>query len=55
MKKTYISPAITVIGVESSELMASVSGWTPDGDKAHGFDIVEEDETNGGYFKDDDF
>lgn len=45
MKKTYISPAITVIGVESSELM-SVSGWTPDGDKAHGFDIVEEDEEN---------
>lgn len=54
MKKTYISPAITVIGVESSELM-SVSGWTPDGDKEHGFGIVEEDETTGGYFKDDDF
>lgn len=55
MKKTYISPTITVIGVESSELMA-VSGWTPNGDKEHdGFDIVEEDKTNGGYFKDDDF
>ena len=54
MKKAYISPAITVICVESSELM-SVSGWTPDGDKQHGFDIVEEDETTGGYFDDDDF
>ncbi len=54
MKKTYISPTITVIGVESSELMA-VSGWAPDGDKEHGFDIVEEGETTGGYFKDDDF
>lgn len=53
MKKTYISPAITVIGVESSELM-TVSGWTPDGDKKHGFGVVEEDETNGGY-SDDDF
>lgn len=54
MKKTYISPAITVIGVESSELM-SVSGWSPDGDPKDGFDVVEEDETNGGYFDDDDF
>lgn len=55
MKKTYISPTITVICVESSELM-SVSGWTPNGDKEHdGFDIVEEDETTGGYFDDDDF
>lgn len=54
MKKTYISPAITVIGVESSELM-SVSGWTPNGKPEDGFDIVEEGETTGGYFKDDDF
>lgn len=54
MKKTYISPTITVICVESSELM-SVSGWTPNGDKEHGFGIVEEGETTGGYFKDDDF
>lgn len=45
MKKTYISPAITVIGVESSELM-SVSGWTHDGVKDHGFGIVEEDDEN---------
>lgn len=53
MKKTYISPAITVIGVESSELM-SVSGWSPDGDPKDGFSVVEEDQ-NGGYFKDEDF
>lgn len=53
MKKTYISPAITVIGVESSELM-TVSGWTPDGNNTNGFGVVEEDETNGGY-SDDDF
>ena len=45
MKKTYISPAITVIGVESSDLM-SVSGWTYDGDKEHGFGVVEEDDEN---------
>ncbi len=50
MKKTYISPAITVIGVESSELM-TVSGWTYDGDKEHGFGVVEEDNT----YDDDDF
>ena len=53
MKKTYILPAITVIGVESSELM-TVSGWTYDGNKEHGFGVVEEDETNDGY-SDEDF
>lgn len=50
MKKTYISPAITVIGVDSSELM-TVSGWTYDGNKEHGFGVVEEDNT----YDDDDF
>lgn len=54
MKKTYISPAITVIGVESSELM-TVSGWTPTGDPKDGFSVVEEDDQNGGYFDDNDF
>ena len=53
MKKTYISPAITVISVESSDLM-SVSGWTPNGDPKDGFSVVEEDETNDGY-SDEDF
>lgn len=52
MKKTYISPAITVIGVESSELM-TVSGWTHDGVKDHGFGVVEEDDEN--IYNDDDF
>lgn len=52
MKKTYISPAITVIGVESSELM-TVSGWTPDGKPANGFGIVEEDDEN--IYNDNDF
>lgn len=52
MKKTYISPAITVIGVDSSDLM-SVSGWTYDGDKEHGFGVVEEDDEN--TYGDDDF
>lgn len=54
MKKTYISPAITVIGVESSELMTVSGGWTPNGKPEDGFDIVEEEDTNGGY-SDDDF
>ena len=52
MKKTYISPAITVIGVESSDL-TSVSGWTYDGNKEHGFGVVEEDDEN--IYNDDDF
>ena len=52
MKKTYISPAITVIGVDSSDLM-SVSGWTPDGKKEHGFGVVEEDNEN--IYDDNDF
>lgn len=47
MKKTYISPAITVAEIEVKEEMlsvsGSVSGWTPDGDRKNGFDIVEED------------
>ena len=39
MKKTYISPAITVISVASSDLM-SVSGWTPNGAPNDGFSVV---------------
>lgn len=52
MKKTYISPAITVIGVDSSNLM-SVSGWTHDGDKEDGFGVVKEDDEN--MYDDNDF
>lgn len=47
MKKTYISPAITVAEIEVKEEMLAVSGWTPDGDRKHGFGIVEEDDTCG--------
>lgn len=47
MKKTYISPAITVAEIEVKEEMLAVSGWTPDGDRKHGFGIVEEDDSYG--------
>lgn len=50
-KKKYIAPKITVIEMESSQIMA-VSGWTPDGDKSHRFGIVEEGEDD---YTDDDF
>lgn len=43
MKKTYISPAITVAEIEVKEEMLTVSGWTSDGNKNNGFGIVEED------------
>lgn len=47
-KKKYVAPEITVIEMESSQIMAgsigSDRGWTPDGDEKNGFDIVEEDE-----------
>ena len=45
MKKTDISPAITVAEIEVKEEMLSVSGWTPDGNKNNGFGIVEEDDS----------
>lgn len=51
MKKTYISPAITVAEIEVKEEMLTVSGWTSDGNKNNGFGIVEEDDSYG----DDDF
>ena len=55
-KKKYIAPKITVIEMEPSQIMAgsfgSDRGWTPDGDKDHGFDIVEEGE---GDYTDNDF
>lgn len=51
MKKTYISPAITVAEIEVKEEMLVVSGWTPDGNKNNGFGIVEED----GTYDDEDF
>lgn len=45
MKKKYVAPEITVIGMEPLQIMAgSISdrGWTPDGDEKNGFGIVEE-------------
>ena len=54
MKKKYVAPEITVIGMEPLQIMAgSISdrGWTPDGDKDHGFGIVEEEDD----YTDDDF
>lgn len=51
MKKTYISPAITVAEIEVKEDMLTVSRWTPDGDQKNGFDIVEEDDS----YRDNDF
>ena len=55
-KKKYIAPEITVIEMESSQIMAgsvrSDRGWTPDGDKSHGFGIVEEGEDD---YEDNDF
>ena len=47
MKKTYISPAITVAEIEVKEDMLTVSRWTPDGDQKNGFDIVEEEDSYG--------
>ena len=65
-KKKYFAPEITVIEMESSQIMAGSSGspsssdlpdtgnrgWTPDGDKNHGFGIVEEKD---GDYSDEDF
>ncbi len=50
-KKKYITPEITVLEMESSQIM-TVSGWTSDGDKSHGFGIVEEEDD---YYEDNDF
>lgn len=47
-KKTYITPAINVVQIESTDVLASISGWTPDGDKNNGFGVVEEGK-NGSY------
>lgn len=55
-KKKYVAPEISVIEMESLQIMAgspqSNSGWTPDGDEKNGFGIVEEGDDN---YKDDDF
>jgi len=55
-KKKYVAPEISVIEMESLQIMAvspqSNRGWTPDGDEKNGFGIVEEGD---GDYSDDDF
>lgn len=65
-KKKYVAPEISVIEMESSQIMAGsfgshgssgfpdtgTHGWTPDGDTNPGFGIVEEGDDD---YKDDDF
>lgn len=55
-KKKYVAPEISVIEMESLQIMAvspqrpsspalpdtGTRGWTPDGDEKNGFGIVEE-------------
>lgn len=52
MKKKYIAPSIEIINMEPTSIM-EVSGWTPTGDKNHGFGVTEEDKDNP--YKDDEF
>lgn len=51
-KKKYVAPEISVIEMESSQIMAGSlendRGWSPDGDEKNGFSVQEEEE-NGDY------
>lgn len=55
-KKKYVAPEISVIEMESLQIMAgshqSNRGWTPDGNTNNGFGIVEEGD---GDYSDGDF
>lgn len=65
-KKKYVAPEISVIEMESLQIMAvspdspsspnlpntGTRGWTPDGDEKNGFGIVEEGD---GDYSDGDF
>lgn len=55
-KKKYVAPEISVIEMESLQIMAvspqSNRGWTPDGDEKNGFGIVEEGDND---YSDGDF
>lgn len=55
-KKKYVAPEISVIEMESSQIIAgspqSTRGWTPDGDEKNGFGVVEEGD---GDYSDGDF
>lgn len=55
-KKKYVAPEISVIEMESLQIIAgspqSNRGWTPDGNTNNGFGIVEEGD---GDYSDNDF
>lgn len=55
-KRKYVAPEISVIEMESSQIIAgspqSNRGWTPDGNINNGFGIVEEGD---GDYSDNDF
>ena len=55
-KKKYVAPEISVIEMESSQIISgspqSNRGWTPDGNINNGFGIVEE---GNGDYSDNDF
>lgn len=53
MKKTYISPAINVVQVEATSMLASSLQWTPNNDRNNGFNVTEEDASD--CFDDNDF
>lgn len=47
-KKKYVAPEISVIEMESSQIMAGSiendRGWSPDGDEKNGFSVQEEED-----------
>lgn len=65
-KKKYVAPEISVIEMESLQIMVGspqrpsspalpdtgTRGWTPDGDEKNGFGIVEENDKD---YSDNDF
>ena len=53
MKKTYISPAINVVQVEATSMLASSLQWTPNNNRNNGFNVTEENAND--CFNDDDF
>ena len=52
-KKRYLAPTLSSIKPIHTTLLASISGWTPTGDKKDGTGIKEEDKNNP--FTDDSF
>lgn len=47
-KKKYVAPEISVIEMETLQIMAGSiendRGWSPDGDEKNGFSVQEEEE-----------